>query len=61
MSSPVSRLSDDNVLCSKEKNKGHSVCLDTSQLTVYCYECDEFVVNDTQDRLESALSPQSGR
>ena len=28
------------------------MCLDTSQLTVYCYECDEFVVNDTQDRLE---------
>ena len=50
MSSPVSRLSPNNVLCLKEKNKGHSVCLDTSQLTVYCYECDEFVVNDTPDR-----------
>jgi len=37
-------------LMHKEKNKGHSVCMDTSQLTVYCYDCDEFVVNDTQDR-----------
>ena len=34
----------------QEKNKGHSVCMDTSQLTVYCYDCYEFVVNDTQDR-----------
>lgn len=24
--------------------------MDTSQLSVYCYDCDEFVVNDTQDR-----------
>ena len=24
--------------------------MDTSQLSVYCYECDEFVINDTQDR-----------
>ena len=40
-----------NHLCFvKEKNKGHSVCMDTSQLSVYCYECDEFVINDTQER-----------
>ena len=24
--------------------------MEINQLTVYCYECDEFVVNDTQDR-----------
>ena len=24
--------------------------MDTSQLSVYCYECDEFVINDTQER-----------
>jgi len=34
----------------KEKTKGHSVCMDTSELSVFCYECDEFVINDTQDR-----------
>ena len=34
----------------KEKNKGHSVCMDVNQLTVFCYDCDEFVINDTQDR-----------
>ena len=45
-------MSSDNNECLlfKEKNKGHSVCLDTSQLTVFCYDCDEFVVNDTQER-----------
>ena len=24
--------------------------MDTSQLSVFCYECDEFVINDTADR-----------
>ena len=27
------------------------MCMETSQLSVYCYECDEFVINDTSDRL----------
>jgi len=34
----------------KEKTKGHSVCMETSDLSVFCYECDEFVINDTNDR-----------
>lgn len=34
----------------QEKTKGHSVCMDTNMLSVFCYECDEFVINDTQDR-----------
>ena len=34
----------------KEKTKTHSVCMDTKELSVYCYECDEFVINDTVDR-----------
>ena len=29
-----------------ESNKNHFVCIDTS-LAVYCYECDDFVINDT--------------
>lgn len=33
---------------------GHDVCLNTNILSVYCYKCDEFVINDTPDlRLES--------
>ena len=24
--------------------------MDTSQLSVFCYECDDFVINDTGDR-----------
>ena len=35
----------------QEKNKGHFVCMETSQLSVYCYECGVFVINDTSDRL----------
>ena len=26
------------------------MCMDTSELSVFCYQCDEFVINDTQDR-----------
>ena len=26
------------------------MCMETSDLSVFCYECDEFVINDTQDR-----------
>lgn len=34
----------------KEKTKTHTVCMETTALTVFCYECDEFVVNDTPER-----------
>merc|ERR1719210_2495743 len=38
----------------KEKTKTHSVCMETKQLSVFCYDCDEFVINDTSDKyLES--------
>ena len=26
------------------------MCMETSDLSVFCYECDEFVINDTNDR-----------
>ncbi|XP_060933364.1 ubiquitin carboxyl-terminal hydrolase 3 [Limanda limanda] len=33
----------------QEKEKSHhSVCMDCSNFSVYCYRCDEFVVNDTK-------------
>ena len=39
----------------KEKTKTHSVCIETKELTVFCYDCDEFVINDTPDRLIETL------
>lgn len=29
--------------------QNHSICINTVNLSVYCYKCDEFVVNDTAD------------
>lgn len=29
--------------------QNHNICINTVNLSVYCYKCDEFVVNDTPD------------
>ena len=34
----------------KEKTKSHSVCMETKELSVFCYDCDEFVINDTAEK-----------
>lgn len=39
----------------REKTKGHSTCMETRELSVYCYDCDEFVINDTADRYLEGL------
>lgn len=31
--------------------QNHSICINTVNLSVYCYKCDEFVVNDTVDQV----------
>lgn len=31
--------------------RNHSICINTINLSVYCYKCDEFVVNDTNDNV----------
>jgi len=28
----------------------HSVCLETKELSVFCYKCDDFVINDTKNK-----------
>jgi len=42
----------------KEKTKTHAVCMETKELSVFCYDCDEFVVNDTADRFIEKLRGQ---
>ena len=34
----------------KEKTKSHSICMETKELSVFCYDCDEFVINDTAEK-----------
>eukprot|EP00794_Sanderia_malayensis_P010031 gene10031-11056_t len=51
-----------------ENNEGHYVCMDAS-LMVFCYKCDEFVINDTKtgdiqlvrDTLEAASEVTKGK
>lgn len=31
--------------------RNHNICINTINLSVYCYKCDEFVVNDTTDNV----------
>ena len=38
-------------LVHSEMNKKHSVCMETKDLSVFCYDCDDFIINDTADRL----------
>lgn len=35
----------------REKTKTHAVSIETKELSVFCYDCDEFIVNDTPDRV----------
>lgn len=36
---------------SQKFNGGHDICLNLNILSVYCYKCDEFVINDTADNI----------
>ena len=32
----------------KQEKVQHTVCMDCSSYSTYCYRCDDFVVNDTK-------------
>jgi len=49
------RYVNEHGLKHKEKTKTHTVCMETKELSVFCYECDEFVVNDTPDRVLESI------
>jgi len=34
---------------SKQQQHPHPVCLEANELSVFCYACDDFIVNDTND------------
>lgn len=49
-----------SVLCGRYENahalqhsskQNHNICINTVNLSVYCYKCDEFVINDTPDNV----------
>lgn len=41
----------------EDTHKKHAVCMDTKETAVFCYACDDFIVNDTPDsKLDSIRS-----
>ncbi|XP_049276831.1 ubiquitin carboxyl-terminal hydrolase 3-like [Anopheles funestus] len=43
------RYDNGHALKHSNTNKNHNICMNTSNQSVYCYKCDEFVINDTND------------
>ncbi|XP_053664790.1 ubiquitin carboxyl-terminal hydrolase 3-like [Anopheles marshallii] len=43
------RYDNGHALKHSNMNKNHNICMNTSNQSVYCYKCDEFVINDTND------------
>lgn len=41
------RYDNRHALNHSNKNADHDVCLNTTNGSVYCYKCDDFVINDT--------------
>ncbi|XP_053676128.1 ubiquitin carboxyl-terminal hydrolase 3-like [Anopheles nili] len=43
------RYDNGHALKHSNTNRNHNICINTSNQSVYCYKCDEFVINDTND------------
>uniref|UniRef100_A0A2M4BGI0 Ubiquitin carboxyl-terminal hydrolase n=2 Tax=Anopheles marajoara TaxID=58244 RepID=A0A2M4BGI0_9DIPT len=46
------RYDNGHALKHSNGNRNHNICMNTANQSVYCYKCDEFVINDT---VENAL------
>lgn len=42
----------------EERQPVHSICMDCNNYSVYCYNCDEFVINDTPSGLVDKIRSQ---
>uniref|UniRef100_A0A0K2VCM1 Ubiquitin carboxyl-terminal hydrolase n=3 Tax=Lepeophtheirus salmonis TaxID=72036 RepID=A0A0K2VCM1_LEPSM len=53
------RYAEAHGLAHFQENPSHSVCMETQELSVFCYACDDFIINDTSegalDQLRSSL------
>uniref|UniRef100_A0A182QVN5 Ubiquitin carboxyl-terminal hydrolase n=1 Tax=Anopheles farauti TaxID=69004 RepID=A0A182QVN5_9DIPT len=43
------RYDNGHALKHSSTHQNHNICMNTSNQSVYCYKCDEFVINDTHD------------
>lgn len=49
------RYENKHALNHSNSNREHYVCLNTINCSVYCYKCDDFVINDTAGNLLNNL------
>uniref|UniRef100_A0A182TRB4 ubiquitinyl hydrolase 1 n=1 Tax=Anopheles melas TaxID=34690 RepID=A0A182TRB4_9DIPT len=43
------RYDNGHALKHSNAHQNHNICMNTSNQSVFCYKCDEFVINDTDD------------
>uniref|UniRef100_U5EYW5 Ubiquitin carboxyl-terminal hydrolase n=1 Tax=Corethrella appendiculata TaxID=1370023 RepID=U5EYW5_9DIPT len=49
------RYENGHALKHSGENTDHDLCMNTNNLSVYCYKCDEFVINDSSDNIIEEL------
>uniref|UniRef100_A0A182JZL9 Ubiquitin carboxyl-terminal hydrolase n=1 Tax=Anopheles christyi TaxID=43041 RepID=A0A182JZL9_9DIPT len=49
------RYDNGHALKHSNTHSNHNICMNTSNQSVFCYKCDEFVINDTDDNVLEEL------